>query len=444
VNILKTTRQRIIFLLVVGTLLHFIDLAEPRSVIFDEVHFGKFISSYCCTGSNIFDIHPPHAKLLIAAAARIGGYDGNFDFQRIGEDYGNTSIFWIRFLPAVWGTLIPVAFLYLLMMMGVSATVAFAGALLLTLDNAFLLQTRVIALDGLLILSIILSIAFFLHAARATSWKKQIALWVLSGVFIGLSVGTKFTGLVSPFLLGVLCLVEFVKSPRRPAVFQLGRKMLWMAASFFLVYLSGWYLHFYLLDRAGPGDFFYASRGIFTQDVVNLHRVMFERNATISAQHHDASSWWQWPTMNRPIYYWQGFDADIYFWGNPIIWWGALLGFVLIFLCALWSLRKLKIAREQSPWLWFSIMGFLISYLPFVPVSRPLFLYHYLSPLFFMILTCLVWFDTRVKDEIRKRYICTIALIIVLIGFLVMSPVTFGFQGTRPWTQWLIHHFPKI
>jgi dolichyl-phosphate-mannose--protein O-mannosyl transferase len=36
--------------------------------VFDEVTFGKFVQAYCCTGERFFDIHPPHGKLLIAAA----------------------------------------------------------------------------------------------------------------------------------------------------------------------------------------------------------------------------------------------------------------------------------------------------------------------------------------------------------------------------------------
>ncbi|MBI3421301.1 MAG: phospholipid carrier-dependent glycosyltransferase, partial [Candidatus Sungbacteria bacterium] len=41
--------------------LHFTALDYPRQVVFDEVHFGKFVNAYCCTKERFFDIHPPHA-----------------------------------------------------------------------------------------------------------------------------------------------------------------------------------------------------------------------------------------------------------------------------------------------------------------------------------------------------------------------------------------------
>jgi dolichyl-phosphate-mannose--protein O-mannosyl transferase len=51
---------------------------------FDEVHFGGFASKYI---RQVFfmDVHPPLAKLLITLAAKVGGFDGNFDFKDIGK-----------------------------------------------------------------------------------------------------------------------------------------------------------------------------------------------------------------------------------------------------------------------------------------------------------------------------------------------------------------------
>lgn len=59
-------------------------LSRPNSIVFDEVHFGKFASKYI-KSSYFVDVHPPLAKLLITLAGFIFGYDGNFDFKDIAK-----------------------------------------------------------------------------------------------------------------------------------------------------------------------------------------------------------------------------------------------------------------------------------------------------------------------------------------------------------------------
>lgn len=430
------------FLFVVGVLLHFTRLSSPHSVIFDEVHFGKFISAYCCTGSNIFDIHPPHAKLLIAAAAKLGGYDGSFTFERISQEYGSTPIFFLRAFPAIWGVLIPIAFFYLLMLMSVSTISAFCGALVLALDNSFLLQTRVIALDGLLILSTLCAFAFYLQSRREIHWGRQILFWIATGISAGMAVGTKFTGLVVPLMLLILVLSEWWKNFNRPQMWLSLRKFIWVTGSFLAAYLIPWVIHFRILEKPGSGDPFYIATGNFWRDVVRLHRIMLERNATITTPHSDSSFWWQWPTMNKPIYYWQGMTSDVYYLGNPVIWWGISIAFVTIVALVLRNLLKQR--AVQNFWVWFSLAGFLVSYLPFVTVKRPLFLYHFLSPLLFALMTSTIWLDAKTTDTTRKRWGIALILSAALIGFVWISPLTFGFAGSRAWGQWVLAHLPKF
>lgn len=46
-----------------------------RAIVFDELHYGKYVSLYM-KGTFFFDSHPPLGKQLIAAAAYLAGFDG--------------------------------------------------------------------------------------------------------------------------------------------------------------------------------------------------------------------------------------------------------------------------------------------------------------------------------------------------------------------------------
>ncbi len=80
---------------------------------FDEVHFGKFASSYL-QRKYFFDVHPPLGKLLIAGVGYTFGYRGDFSFESIGLDYTNSTAPYgaIRSVIALFGaSVVPLSML---------------------------------------------------------------------------------------------------------------------------------------------------------------------------------------------------------------------------------------------------------------------------------------------------------------------------------------------
>ncbi|MEK7163649.1 MAG: phospholipid carrier-dependent glycosyltransferase, partial [Patescibacteria group bacterium] len=100
-------------LLGVSLVTHFAFFGRPNQTVFDEVHFGKFISGYY-THEYYFDIHPPLGKLMIAGFAKIfkfsaeGGSASGGSFAQIGEQFSDNKYMALRFLPSLAGTLLPV------------------------------------------------------------------------------------------------------------------------------------------------------------------------------------------------------------------------------------------------------------------------------------------------------------------------------------------------
>lgn len=61
-------------------------IGHPDQVVFDEVHFGAFAGQYI-RREYYFDVHPPFAKMLNGLAGWWVGFDGDFGFENIGDNY---------------------------------------------------------------------------------------------------------------------------------------------------------------------------------------------------------------------------------------------------------------------------------------------------------------------------------------------------------------------
>lgn len=431
-------RRALLVLLGIGVLTHFPTLSYPRQVVFDEATFGPYVAAYCCTGQRTFDVHPPHGKLLIAAAAKAGGFDGNFEFGKIGLPYGNTPVFALRFIPAVAGTLIAPLFMLLLLELGASFSIAFLGGVLTALDNALLLETRIIVWDGILVASILGALVCFLAAQRRP--QSGLVLTAAAGALAGLAAGCKLTGLAAPAIIA-LCLMfglGVVSHPPRRRI----QDAFVMTVAALVVYLGGWALHWTMLTAPGIADSFYQTTGRFVPDLIAAHRAMFEQNVNLAATHPDASRPWTWPLMKVAPYFWQGQGASIYLVGNPIVWWGSSLLFAAILAQLILGPFGGRVAApvDARPRPWIALVAYVISFAPLLPVGRVLFLYHYLTPLVFGLAFVLLWLDRSGWAQPGGlagqplAYKLTIALAVA--GFLAVSPLTYGFS-VGGYDEWL-------
>jgi dolichyl-phosphate-mannose-protein mannosyltransferase len=424
--------------LLLGVLLRLPFISYPSQVVFDEVGFGKMVNAYGWTGERLFDIHPPHGKLLITAAAYLGGYSGGIDFTRIGNPCLE-SIAPLRFMPALAGALIPLIVFILLHQLGASPAAAFLGGLFMAFDNAFVVQSRLIGLDTMLVFFVFASLSALL-AARIRTRKSKAALMLLSGILAGFSVGIKFTGLAAAGLALVIIGDDFRQ--------EKNARLRWMgfidtcvfSSGAAAIYLLGWKLHFQLMIFPGEGDAFYIPTNNFIKDTFRLHQIMFSANAGIATPHPYSSLWWQWLMMKKPIFYWVDKNAGIYLLGNPVVWWGAILAFI-------WLMGYLVFARarnlnealsvDRNPVLWIPLAGYLISILPLVPIQRPLFLYHYLPALTFSLIAGILWIDilgfTKSGSLRCQRFSYFMAGCCCIGVFFLLSPVTYGLPPLSPY-----------
>jgi dolichyl-phosphate-mannose-protein mannosyltransferase len=287
----KAAVYSVVIILALGLLLRLPFISYPPQVVFDEVGFGKLVTAYCWTGERLFDIHPPHGKLLIAAAGYLGGYTGSIDFSKIGNSCPE-SIAPLRFIPALAGALIPAVVFVLLGQLGASLAAAFLGGLFMAFDNAFVVQSRVIGLDTMLLFCIFSSLSALL-AARIHTGRSRIGFLLLSGILTGLSVGIKFTGLAAAGLALVI-MGDDLRKEKTAGLRWMGLiHVALFSGAAIAIYLLGWKIHFHLMIFPGEGDAFFKPAGDFIKDTVHLHQVMFSANAGIMTPHPYSSFWRQ-------------------------------------------------------------------------------------------------------------------------------------------------------
>ncbi|WPK23420.1 hypothetical protein PUMCH_000660 [Australozyma saopauloensis] len=257
----------LLFLLALGCMyLRMSDLAHPNSVVFDEVHFGKFAKKYV-VGTFFMDVHPPLAKMLFAAVSSLGGFTGNFDFENIGDVYpADVPYVLMRLFPAVLGSLTVLLCYLTLRLSGIRPTIAFLTSACLLVENSFVTISRYILLDAPLIFFIAAAVyAFKKFEAQqefSVDWFRSLLSCAIS---LGLALSSKWVGLFTVAWVGALCLLHmWLQIGNLKAKASNIVKNAFFRASFLLVvpavlYMVMFYIHFLLLSQDTPDSSFFSS-----------------------------------------------------------------------------------------------------------------------------------------------------------------------------------------
>lgn len=417
-------------------------LATPNEIVFDEVYFREFAGSYI-SGNYFFDIHPPLAKLLFGAVAWATGYSP-FDTA-----YGESATFALRLLPALAGVGVVIMMYVVVRQLGLGRKLATLAATLVLLDGALIVESRFVLMDSFLLLAGLAALSVFMRLAHATGVRRY--KWViLLGVLTGIIISIKWTGLAIVGLILVTWLVQ--TKYKRHKLLQTGKEMLIVVFVTTFIYITSFAVHFALLDRTGTGDEYMSQKFqstlvgnkyydksahmSFWSRFVELNQEMFTSQRSLKGVEHPyASKWYTWPVEARPVYYWQGkVQSDgkwgnIYLLGNPVVWWGSLLGVVVALL--LWLFRPSVLGKRRNL-VAFLLAGYAVNYAPFAFIDRPMFLYHYLFALLFSMLILVtilsLVFDWLVQKYSEKAVNRTIMIIgtAVVISFLYFVPFTYG------------------
>ncbi len=418
---------------------------------FDEIYHGRTAYEHLHGLPPYETTHPPLGKLLMSAAIAV---------------FGMTPFGW-RFAGAFIGVLMLPALYLLAKQLTRRRDLATFAMLLLTFDLMHFAQTRIATIDSFPVFFIMLS---YLCMARymmfdvfalaegepprlftRAFWRGLIPLG-LAGLFMGLSIASKWIGLYSAIGLAVLFFAAVYRQFRMGnlafdypineddetlTLQQKNRVRNARDHALTRVFITcGFCLVFFLVV---PALIYYLSYIPYLQPTgaVTLKRIfqaqqgMLNYHSTpgLGMDHPFQSPWWQWPFLLKPMWFAQdkfepeGFSSTIMCMGNPLIFYVGALAMVAIFALFVRKYvsfhRKIQLrGTDGNLALPVMVMGFLAQYLPWVMVPRSMYIYHYFASVPFIILAT-TWLASYLPMNKKVLRNC------VMWGFVAMAAAFF-------------------
>lgn len=210
--------------------------------------------------------------------------------------------------------------------------------------------------------------------------------------------------------------------------------------------LTHWYIETNNADQRLPAEKREVARYkplSFFEKFIESHKTMWKINQGLTSHHNWQSSPQDWPLLLRGINYWGKNHTQVYFLGNPLVWWSASAALVAFIIHVGISILKWQtgkhIAQSKDVFhfnyqMFSYFLGWFIHYAPFFIMGRQLFLHHYLPSQYFAILGLGHLFELFVSNSFLGRKGAN--LLVAYLGgavtiYLYFSPLIYGSQWTK-------------
>ena len=448
----KSAIWGIAIVFIISIYLRFWELGKFNQLIFDEVYYAKFANNYL-TNTKFYNSHPPLSQYLIAIGIWIG------DSLPIGRDIVNTltgslrSTFSYRWMNAAFGSLIPLLVAALAYQLTQRLSYAFLCALFVSLDGLFLVDSRYALNNIFLIFFGLLGQLFVVMAGKARV-DKQTLLMILAGVSFGAAAACKWNGLW--FLLGTYILLAIAQIIRlieldnytedvstSPidilAAIHPIKSVITLTIIPIFTYSLLWIPH---LIQNPELDFWEMQLSI-----LNYH----ERVKNGIDIHPYCANWYTWPLLLRPLAYYFEKDEvtqiyhDVHAMGNPLLWWYSLIaifgliGFISKCLIVA-PLKELNISAMGIPI--YLVVNYAANLLPWVKVSRCLFIYHYMGAVLFAMMGLAWVVDGWLRSSSKLFQGIGLTVIFSIAGaFVFWLPIYLGLPLDQVGLSWRIWNY---
>ena len=407
----------------------FLGSLEPP--VFDEIYFTSFAEQYL-NGIASFDVHPPLGKYAIALGIPL---------------FGRNAIGY-RISTAIAGSFIPVVVAGLAYKLTYRRQYALTAGGLMLAEGLFLVESRFGLMNVWLVLFGLTAHIFAIAGLERSGWTR-LGLLTCCGSLLGACASVKWNGLgfalglggVGAIALGLpgisaICRQRwgFPLTPQRInerlGIWQQVHSLRWWHYSIcfglapLAVYVLQWLPHLWMLSD----DSYHSFGGVFLQ-LKDIHLQMLGGHASATSPsgaaspiHPYCSPWWSWPLMGRPIGYFfedQGeVWRDVHAIGNPVLWWSSTMAIATL---------AISVPSRFSGTIAYLLVCYFANFLPWIFVSRCLFLYHYMASLLFSIMALALGLERGLSHP-RKwmRWLGVNLAFAILAGGIFYIPIWMG------------------
>ena len=387
---------------------------------FDEIYFVKTAEQYLHLQYPYEWTHPPLGKLIQAAGIVVLGFDP----------------FGWRMMGVIFATLM-IALAYLLGKELLGTWIGgFTTAFLVTFDFMHFTMARMGTADTYLVFFSLASQLFFLIYLKGVlkdGWKTSVIPLFLAVLFFALGFSTKWLvlyGFVGQLaILAALRLSEVAKLKGSLSAKVYGfLDHPYSTVVAFLLIAIGIYFLTYIPDMLVGRSF---------MDVLGLQGAMFDYHSKLTATHAFSSPWFSWPFLFDPINgavhvpVWLQIasvsdnTSTIVLMGNPAVWWlgfAAIIGVTVITVTKLYG-KKFTL-RNHLPEA-FLIVLFFFQWLPYVLISRVVFIYHFYVNMPFLCLAS-AFFISKYWGNKWVKMLAIAYFALVIASFVLFYPVISG------------------
>lgn len=407
--------------------MYFDEIYHGRTA-FEEIHHLK-----------IYEItHPPLGKDIMTIGLHL---------------FGMTPFGW-RCMGTLFGVLmLPLIYIFAKNLFKKRKYAIFA-AVLMAADFMHFAQTRIGTIDSYSVFFIMLMMLFMYyytqHNFNFQPLKKTLLPLALCGVTFGLGAATKWLCLYAGAGLAAIFIYTMLRRRREykialqdpekyPGIIANYKKnvlltILWCIL-FFIIIPGGIYLLAYI-----PYTQVAAPNAYGLKEIIENQKYMLNYHEHLNPEtpHPFASKWYTWPLDIRPLLFYSnqrvpGVVSTMSTMGNPLIWVGGFIASVAVIVLAFLKKYRSKVAA-------FLGVCALSQLVPWMLISREVFIYHYFATTPFLILLLVLMLRKIDEKYPNGRKITMIYVIACVAAFAFFYPVISGTPvpaGYIPFIRWL-------